>query len=534
MALFDLKDDVKKGLSAPTKHSRKEHAGRVPQPGVPRGPRQTVVPLPSSPAYSPKTVRRTKERKRKLVARRKSALALLNKPPTFKPKAFHGKQTVGEPTLKSLRTAYDQGTLKENKKDFLTTPKVRQVTKQLKLAKKAAGSSGIKGITHGADATKFAEQLAKETKLDPKFVGAWVQSEGGGFGAGGEAGKENWLGVGYPGEQTELSRSPHLNRGAKEAAHFTAKWLKGAPGVPGGGWKAAAGIPNIIPLAAGKGPQAALQALEQSGWGTNVSAVAENLSSISAKPKNPKAAKRLKRAKIEAKKLGIKPGSGTKAQGVTGKNAKYFVKADGSEHLRFVPLLAQQLVKLAKASGEPIVVNSGFRTRSEQEASYADYLAGGNLAAVPGTSNHEFGLAADLQLSEKQRGLLSKFGLGLPVPGEDWHVEITAPSLRSKAGYDKQGSVSPVSVGGLSGAAWTVTPSGGGSSAIAAYAQATGQQPTQVRKALKAKSLTPEQVYAKLKRLGVGTSKSKVTNTSESKASQDLARLERRYGSHAV
>jgi hypothetical protein len=79
-----------------------------------------------------------------------------------------------------------------------------------------------------------------------------------------------------------------------------------------------------------------------------------------------------------------------------------------------------------------------------------------------------------------------------------------------------------------------VTPSGGGSSAIAAYAQATGQQPTQVRKALKAKSLTPEQVYAKLKRLGVGTSKSKVTNTSESKASQDLARLERRYGSHAV
>jgi LAS superfamily LD-carboxypeptidase LdcB len=46
--------------------------------------------------------------------------------------------------------------------------------------------------------------------------------------------------------------------------------------------------------------------------------------------------------------------------------------------------------------GQPLVVNSGGRTFAEQTALYNSYLAGtGNLAAKPGTSVHESGLAVD-------------------------------------------------------------------------------------------------------------------------------------------
>lgn len=79
------------------------------------------------------------------------------------------------------------------------------------------------------------------------------------------------------------------------------------------------------------------------------------------------------------------------------------------------------------------VVNiiSGFRSRAEQEALYAAYLNGtGNLAAVPGTSNHEKGLAADtyvggipLQRTDMTGEVSESTGIHFPVPGEPWHAE---------------------------------------------------------------------------------------------------------------
>ena len=111
---------------------------------------------------------------------------------------------------------------------------------------------------------------------------------------------------------------------------------------------------------------------------------------------------------------------------------KFFSYDPNTDRAWFDPILKQQLIALSKASGEPIQLNSGFRTLAEQKAAYADYQAGGNLAATPGSSNHEFGLAADLQLTDTQRSLLPKFGLGLPVAGEDWHVEVVDPNLKAQ------------------------------------------------------------------------------------------------------
>lgn len=111
---------------------------------------------------------------------------------------------------------------------------------------------------------------------------------------------------------------------------------------------------------------------------------------------------------------------------------KFFSYDPNTDRAWFDPVLKQQLIALSKESGEPIQLNSGFRTLDEQKAAFADYQAGGATAATPGSSNHEFGLAADLQLTDRQRSLLPKFGLGLPVPGEDWHVEVVDPDLKAK------------------------------------------------------------------------------------------------------
>lgn len=57
--------------------------------------------------------------------------------PTSKPKNFTGKPTAGSPTRSELTKAKAAGTLKVNRKGYVTTPKVRRAAKKLKKAKKA-------------------------------------------------------------------------------------------------------------------------------------------------------------------------------------------------------------------------------------------------------------------------------------------------------------------------------------------------------------------------------------------------------------
>src|SRR5881394_1077982 len=54
------------------------------------------------------------------------------------------------------------------------------------------------------------------------------------------------------------------------------------------------------------------------------------------------------------------------------------------------------VLNLCRAQGFDIYIISANRTYAEQTALYARYLAGGGLAARPGTSNHEGGQAVDL------------------------------------------------------------------------------------------------------------------------------------------
>lgn len=76
-----------------------------------------------------------------------------------------------------------------------------------------------------------------------------------------------------------------------------------------------------------------------------------------------------------------------------------------------------------------LVVVSGYRTFDAQAALYDKYLHhGGNLAAVPGYSNHQSGVAVDLNTDDLgvyawlERNAAS-FGFHRTVPSELWHWE---------------------------------------------------------------------------------------------------------------
>lgn len=78
------------------------------------------------------------------------------------------------------------------------------------------------------------------------------------------------------------------------------------------------------------------------------------------------------------------------------------------------------------ALGGILRIISGFRSSAQQASLYARYLAGtGNLAAPPGRSRHERGLAIDHapNSTASMRRTASGFGLHYPVRREPWHVE---------------------------------------------------------------------------------------------------------------
>ena len=87
----------------------------------------------------------------------------------------------------------------------------------------------------------------------------------------------------------------------------------------------------------------------------------------------------------------------------------------------------EQLAAFNKAAGGRYSVYSGYRSIADQTGLYARYLAGrGPVAAAPGSSKHNFGLAADLAPSnarDMHQSLARKFGLVFTVPSESWHIE---------------------------------------------------------------------------------------------------------------
>lgn len=81
-------------------------------------------------------------------------------------------------------------------------------------------------------------------------------------------------------------------------------------------------------------------------------------------------------------------------------------------------------IQIINESGGRIGItgHGGYRTREQQQKMYDDYLRGGNLAAKPGHSMHERGMAIDFSGDlDLLAQLAPKYGLVNSVDGEPWH-----------------------------------------------------------------------------------------------------------------
>lgn len=79
--------------------------------------------------------------------------------------------------------------------------------------------------------------------------------------------------------------------------------------------------------------------------------------------------------------------------------------------------------------GQAVHVNESFRTLAQQEYFWNAYQHGGSIAARPGTSLHEKGLALDIPNARSISKLikaLRKQGFKDDVPAEVWHVSNRA------------------------------------------------------------------------------------------------------------
>ena len=92
----------------------------------------------------------------------------------------------------------------------------------------------------------------------------------------------------------------------------------------------------------------------------------------------------------------------------------------------------RRMARAAQRDGVTLAIASGFRTYAEQSALYDCYLSGdcngGNLAASPGHSNHQSGLAPDLNTHVRsvRRWLeahAKEYGFVRTVRSEPWHWE---------------------------------------------------------------------------------------------------------------
>lgn len=119
-------------------------------------------------------------------------------------------------------------------------------------------------------------------------------------------------------------------------------------------------------------------------------------------------------------------------------------QGDGHNHANgkgLDPEFDSALLRLIKDSGGKISVGSGYRSIAEQTKIYNLWRAGKHPAprvAKPGSSNHNFGLAADLKFADRAarayaHANAARYGLRFPMGDEPWHVEpINARARRGR------------------------------------------------------------------------------------------------------
>ena len=111
--------------------------------------------------------------------------------------------------------------------------------------------------------------------------------------------------------------------------------------------------------------------------------------------------------------------------------ATEFVNINGKMVIKEVAAYVQTMIAAANRDSVVLQVTSGFRTMEDQQTLYDEYRAGtGNLAAEPGKSNHQNGIAIDLNVSSENGRVFEwltknawRYGFIRTVSRERWHWE---------------------------------------------------------------------------------------------------------------
>jgi hypothetical protein len=501
-------------------------------------------------------------------------------PKTPRPSTYLGRKTAGTPAKSELDQAHESGTLKVNKAGAVTTPSVRQASKHLRRAAAAlaAAQPHIEGLRNQAQ-TEFAEELSKKTHLPPKLAGEWTLQESGASaaGAGGEAGEQNELGVGYPAHPTSFSQSRYFNDTTpKKAADATALWMEGKLGAEYD-YQAADSIQQIPKLAKSGASEEEIRAYiaGPSAWGTGTIAQ----SGVSATPGKGgrKAARQLRSATKEAKSLGLKPkrpGAGVMIPyKAFGKHVRVALKSvtrskafhdDGSPSAIVIhgpgrstlvrevqgssgvasvidknkdPEIAARLLLLSAKTGKTVYVLSGYRTPAQA-------VSVGGFADDPHTKGEAMDIGVDGKTISSANSIseaeYESVGLYRPYgtahggsSAEDNHVQLLNNGTPQTGGYI-EGSESAPSTGAApasSSSAVLVSTDGGSPAPGRRRGKGQGRGKRRQRK------LTPEQRYLRSKRKLASIGVPLTASSSRSSASEShpiLDELKAKYGSAPV
>ena len=117
-------------------------------------------------------------------------------------------------------------------------------------------------------------------------------------------------------------------------------------------------------------------------------------------------------------------------QGVEVGRATEFVNFNGHMVIKEVAVYVRAMIDAAASDGKSLSITSGFRTWAKQQELYDKYRAGtGNLAATPGNSNHQNGIAVDFNVHAaggRYEWMVKnawKYGFIRTVSRERWHWE---------------------------------------------------------------------------------------------------------------
>jgi hypothetical protein len=97
------------------------------------------------------------------------------------------------------------------------------------------------------------------------------------------------------------------------------------------------------------------------------------------------------------------------------------------------------LIKAVKSHRGPMKINSMLRTVAQQYLLYRWYQLGRcgiSLAALPGTSNHQSGLALDVGNPRRWRPVLKKFGFRWLGKRDRWHFDYVGRGSKREGGLD--------------------------------------------------------------------------------------------------